>query len=165
MARFILNTLFAGGDVIPFLRMGSALRRRGHDVVLVTHAASEEKARAAGLEFEPTDAPGDLEAVMRDAERLSDPREAAGFFRAHVLSRAARECEAVARHPIGGRRRRRSIEYFAGSPLRVRAPPHPVRLHVFVSRVRRRARQHQVLARIALERHQFAARRIGSRSG
>ncbi len=49
--RFLLSTWGSSGDLHPFLALGAALRRRGHQVTLVGFPAWETKARAAGLDF------------------------------------------------------------------------------------------------------------------
>jgi rhamnosyltransferase subunit B len=100
MARFILNTMFGGGELVLALRLGTLLRRHGHEIVLVTHAAHAEAARRCGFVFEPFDDEGGFESALADAIGVVDvdPRGSQAFFHKHVLSRALREYEAVARH-------------------------------------------------------------------
>lgn len=57
MGNVVIVTHWLDGDVIPFVRIGKELRKRGHSVVLITHCHFEEMARKAGLEFEPWDTP------------------------------------------------------------------------------------------------------------
>lgn len=49
--RVILAPLGTGGDVNPFVGLGLALKRRGHDVVVVTNAHFESMVGRAGLGF------------------------------------------------------------------------------------------------------------------
>jgi UDP:flavonoid glycosyltransferase YjiC (YdhE family) len=51
--RFLLATWGSSGDLHPFLAVGSALRRRGHEVAMVGFEMWERKIRAAGLDFVP----------------------------------------------------------------------------------------------------------------
>lgn len=71
MPRIVLNTSGSLGDLHPFLAIGSALRARGHEVVLASHPEYREQAVAAGLAFAPVGGNisdfGDLDRVMRKA--------------------------------------------------------------------------------------------------
>jgi UDP:flavonoid glycosyltransferase YjiC (YdhE family) len=71
LARIVLTTFGSLGDLHPYLALGVELRARGHVVVLATHAAYREEARAAGLEFAPVrpdlDDLGDRNRIMRQA--------------------------------------------------------------------------------------------------
>lgn len=49
--KVLLVTIGSHGDVHPFVGIGVALRRRGHEVTLVTNSHFESLARSAGLEF------------------------------------------------------------------------------------------------------------------
>lgn len=51
--RFLLATWGSSGDLHPFLAVGAALRRRGHEVGMVGFELWEKKIRGAGLEFIP----------------------------------------------------------------------------------------------------------------
>lgn len=73
MANFVISTHMTKGDVLPFLRFGSALRKRGHDVTLVTHGAFESLALKAGISFCALDAPEEYEEVMKDLYLIEDP--------------------------------------------------------------------------------------------
>lgn len=50
-ATAVLVTLGSIGDLLPFLAVGKALRRRGRHVVIATHEEYGGACRAAGLEF------------------------------------------------------------------------------------------------------------------
>lgn len=49
--RIALVAIGSRGDVQPFLALGSALRSRGHDVCLATHADFRDLTHEAGLEY------------------------------------------------------------------------------------------------------------------
>lgn len=51
--RILLAGVGTGGDVYPFIGVGAALRRRGHDVVLAANEDFGEAASQQGLEFVP----------------------------------------------------------------------------------------------------------------
>ena len=49
--KILLVPFGAAGDVYPFVRLGRALRERGHDVTVVTHGWFEPLVRRVGLDF------------------------------------------------------------------------------------------------------------------
>lgn len=49
--KIFLSTLGTRGDVEPYLALGSCLRRRGHDVTLVTGHGYDEQAGRAGVTY------------------------------------------------------------------------------------------------------------------
>ena len=49
--NILLTPLGSGGDVLPFIRLGMALKARGHDVTVITMGRYEPLARHAGLAF------------------------------------------------------------------------------------------------------------------
>ncbi len=55
MLRILLVTLGTRGDFDPFLKMGAALRDRGHEVILISHAVYAAHAEAIELEFHAVD--------------------------------------------------------------------------------------------------------------
>lgn len=57
MANVVVVTHWLDGDVVPYVRIGSELKRRGHDVTLVTHCHFAEMAGKAGLDFRAWDTP------------------------------------------------------------------------------------------------------------
>jgi UDP:flavonoid glycosyltransferase YjiC (YdhE family) len=50
--RFLLTTLGTGGDVLPYIAIGSHLVARGHEVVILAHEHFRSEAIARGLEFD-----------------------------------------------------------------------------------------------------------------
>ncbi|GII81868.1 glycosyl transferase [Sphaerisporangium rufum] len=69
-ARMLLVTHGTDGDVLPFIRLGGALRELGHEVTLLTHSPFRERAAAAGLEFVPIDTPDGYERYSADTALL-----------------------------------------------------------------------------------------------
>jgi rhamnosyltransferase subunit B len=49
--RVIISTIGTAGDVHPFIAVGQALRRRGHEVMLLSHEVFRARVEWAGLEF------------------------------------------------------------------------------------------------------------------
>jgi amino acid adenylation domain-containing protein len=111
MGHFIISTVWTEGDVIPFLRLGSGLRARGHEVTLVTHAHFGERARALGLDFEPIDAMEDYPALVADNPLFNTPQGFLTVYRRHVLPKLQREYEAIVNR------------YRPGSVLVIRSTP------------------------------------------
>jgi rhamnosyltransferase subunit B len=74
-----------GGDLIPFLNIGAALKVRGHRVTLITHGTYHEAAKRRALEFVPFDTPAEYEAMLHEIwHPFQDiPR----FFRKHAVPR------------------------------------------------------------------------------
>lgn len=66
MARILLLPFGSSGDVFPFIWLGRQLKRRGHDVIMITACLFEEPAHQAGLEFVPLGTHAEFEALMRD---------------------------------------------------------------------------------------------------
>lgn len=52
------------GDAQPYIALGSELRRRGHDVVVVTYASFRKPVEESGLRFSPVS--GDARQIVRD---------------------------------------------------------------------------------------------------
>jgi len=99
MPRFLMVTHGTDGDVLPFTRIGRALRERGHDVVLLTHAHYERQAAAAGIEFVTVDTIGEFERNLADTSELVDAREAHElrwfFERNDLFDQLRSECQAL----------------------------------------------------------------------
>jgi rhamnosyltransferase subunit B len=87
----ILTSSGSGGDVLPFLRLGSRLKSRGHDVTLISHCHYREMAGRSGLQFEPLDSPDEYAAFMQDGPLLNTPRGTLELFQRHTLPKVLRE--------------------------------------------------------------------------
>ena len=57
MGNVIVVTHWLDGDVVPYIRIAKELKRRGHNVKLITHCYFENMAKMAGLEFQAWDTP------------------------------------------------------------------------------------------------------------
>jgi rhamnosyltransferase subunit B len=65
--RVVLANIGTAGDVLPFIGLGTALRARGHQVVLLSSPVFEPQARSWGLQFAP------LLSAEDEGRFLSDP--------------------------------------------------------------------------------------------
>ena len=74
--RVVIVAFGSHGDVLPFLAIGEALRRRGHRVSLVAPPSFEPLALRAKLDFRALGEPADYEAVNADP-RLWDAKSGA----------------------------------------------------------------------------------------
>jgi rhamnosyltransferase subunit B len=72
--KVLLVTIGSHGDVHPFVGMGIALRKRGHDVILMTNGYFEPLARSAGLEFAPLGTEAEFRELIKDPD-LWHPRK------------------------------------------------------------------------------------------
>jgi UDP:flavonoid glycosyltransferase YjiC (YdhE family) len=66
--RAVLTTIGSLGDLHPYIAVGMALRRKGHEVVLATSGHYRRKATDAGLGFHAVGP--DIEAVQADKELM-----------------------------------------------------------------------------------------------
>ena len=102
MGTFLVTTYGTNGDVLPFIRIGQALRRRGHEVVLHTHEYYGATARAAGLDFVPVDTEEEYARTLHDSRHLlldvlADVDHLAEFYERNGLwEQIRREYEAMA---------------------------------------------------------------------
>lgn len=70
--RFFLITIGSHGDIHPFLAVGSALRKRGHEVALAVNPYFERQATDAGVHYVPLGERIDLKEVISDS-RIMHP--------------------------------------------------------------------------------------------
>ena len=73
--KILLNPIGSHGDVHPFVGFGIELRRRGHDVTVVTNGHFEPLVRSAGLTFVELGSDGTYRTLMADPD-LWHPRRA-----------------------------------------------------------------------------------------
>ena len=57
MSNVVIVTHWLDGDVVPFIRIGKELKRRGHDVTVVTHCHFADMVYSAGMDFRAWDTP------------------------------------------------------------------------------------------------------------
>lgn len=72
MANILLTTHWTDGDVIPFVRIGTILKQRGHKVTLFTHCHYEQIARDAHLDFVAWDTPERYNDMIFDMANYAD---------------------------------------------------------------------------------------------
>lgn len=72
MANVVVVTHWLDGDVVPYVRIGSELKRRGHDVTLVTHCHFAEMAEKAGLNFRAWDTPEEYARLVDQMQQNKD---------------------------------------------------------------------------------------------
>jgi len=87
MAHIIMVTIGSGGDLYPFIRIGKALKRRGHRITLLTHCVHEQEAREHGFAFVPFDNMAEYRLVMNaDMQvQVQDPKAGGDFFRKYLF--------------------------------------------------------------------------------
>lgn len=95
MRTFVLSTMFSAGDVLPFVRLGAALCRRGHRVTLVSHAPYQRFAEDNGLAFATWDTAAEHAAMMADGALFDDPAGFTTIYERHVVPNLAREADAL----------------------------------------------------------------------
>jgi rhamnosyltransferase subunit B len=66
--NILLNPIGSGRDVLPFIRLGMALKARGHDVTVITNNLYEPLARHAGLAFAEWISPEAMQASADDPD-------------------------------------------------------------------------------------------------
>ena len=106
MTTAIMLTHGTGGDVLPFVAIGQELRRRGHEVVLLSHHPYATLAEAAGLTFVAVD----TEAAYRrhlaqtpDLLHASGPAAIRAFYqRGGLVEQTGREVDALLAGERGG---------------------------------------------------------------
>lgn len=72
MANVVVVTHWLDGDVVPYVRIGTELSRRGHDVTLVTHCHFAEMAKKAGLQFRAWDTPEEFARLVDQMQLNKD---------------------------------------------------------------------------------------------
>jgi len=73
--KVLVATFGTSGDINPFIAVGIALRKRGHEVVLLVNPYFEKQVRDAGLDFVPLGDPIDLRQIAQMPD-LMHPRKA-----------------------------------------------------------------------------------------
>jgi rhamnosyltransferase subunit B len=95
MANLLLVTRGTGGDLIPFLGIGSALKALGHHVTLLTHCYYANMVERASLNFAALDTPEEFEQFTEDGPLLNSPQGIPDFFRRHILPKVQSECKMI----------------------------------------------------------------------
>lgn len=79
--RILIVTAGSHGDVHPFLGIGKALARMGHEATVLTNPYFESDVRAAGLAFEPHGEFIDLPTFIREMDLMHPTRGPGKVFR------------------------------------------------------------------------------------
>lgn len=86
--RCLLAVLGTHGDVLPFIALGSALGRRGHEVLLHAPAPFEKHAVRAGLSFYALGTQADFDRLVREPD-LWHPRKGTTVAFRYAVERVA----------------------------------------------------------------------------
>ncbi|MEV0609864.1 glycosyltransferase [Polymorphospora rubra] len=81
MALILMVIHGTDGDVLPFVRVGRALRARGHDVTVLTHAYYRTAVHRAGLDLVAVDTVAEYERYLADAAGQFGETDIAQFRR------------------------------------------------------------------------------------
>ena len=110
MGTVFLVTHGSSGDVLPFIHLGAVLRRRGHDVTLLTHAHYAATGRRVGLDVVAIDTGEEYQRHLVDSRKTLlgqrgafDPEGMLGYYRRNRLLEHVRfEYETIARRQVPG---------------------------------------------------------------
>jgi rhamnosyltransferase subunit B len=95
MANILLTTMWAGGDVLPFVRIAIALKARGHETTLITHCNYEEVVKNAGVGFLALDNEREYERFIKDGHLFNSPQGFLSIYQNHVLPKIVREYDLI----------------------------------------------------------------------
>jgi UDP:flavonoid glycosyltransferase YjiC (YdhE family) len=98
----ILFTIGSHGDVHPFVGIGVALRKRGHDVTLITNEHFRKLAESAGLNFVALGTEENFQQLMHDPDLWHPSRGFDAVFLRGVLPSLKQAYELVAEHYVPG---------------------------------------------------------------
>lgn len=94
--RFLLNTIGTAGDVHPFIGVGLALKRRGHEVAVLANPHFAERIGRVGLGFWPLGTEGQYAEMVGGAELVHQTRGPSYVLRTLVLPAMGPTLEAMA---------------------------------------------------------------------
>jgi UDP:flavonoid glycosyltransferase YjiC (YdhE family) len=100
--NIILFTIGSHGDVHPFVGIGVALRRRGHDVTLITNEHFRALAERAGLGFAALGSENQFQALMHDPDLWHPTRGFDAVFLRGVLPCLKEAYERIEQHYVPG---------------------------------------------------------------
>lgn len=73
MPHILMVTHWTSGDVIPFIKLGSFLKKNNYDVTFATHCAYEESIKKNGMEFVAIDSHEQNQNLMNELSSMMDP--------------------------------------------------------------------------------------------
>lgn len=88
--RFLLTTIGTAGDVHPFIGVGLALKRRGHEVMILANPHFAERVTLFGLKFAPLGTEEEYRSLVSDP-RLVHPRRGPLFVLNSLMLPALRD--------------------------------------------------------------------------
>ncbi len=97
--RVLLATIGSAGDVHPYIAIGTELRRRGHEVLLLTNPYFESRVLGAGLAFGALGTREEYLQAIADP-RLVSPRVSGRFVVNELVLNRAHEHSVVTRRAI-----------------------------------------------------------------
>src|SRR5215468_1118584 len=98
MANILLTTMWANGDVLPFVRIASALKARGHQTTLITHCFYEDVAGREGIDFLAIDNRSEYEQFVEDGHLFNSPQGFLSIYQKHVLPKIELEYDLIRQH-------------------------------------------------------------------
>jgi len=103
MAHVIFFARGTAGDLVPFPKIGEALKARGHDISLLSHCSYADMAERNGWDFAALDTPEERRRTLEDGHLLNDPVGFPTFLRRYTFPRAAAAFETVRERYIPGK--------------------------------------------------------------
>ncbi|MGB7984763.1 MAG: nucleotide disphospho-sugar-binding domain-containing protein [Terracidiphilus sp.] len=91
MPRIILITKGTAGDIEPFIELASVLRRRGNDVLLITHCHYEADCFRAGIPFVAFDRLEQFAKFVNDGHLLDTPAGIVAFSDRNIFPQITAE--------------------------------------------------------------------------
>jgi len=102
MANILLSTIGTTGDLLPFVRLGRALKARGHAVTLFTHSGHAALVAANGLMFVHIDTPEEFQQFMDDGLTINTPLGGLDAYRRNLLPKVHATCRLLEAHGRAG---------------------------------------------------------------
>src|SRR5947207_3091708 len=102
MATILLSTIGTVGDLLPFIRLGRALKARGHAVTMFTHAGHEALVTAGGLPFVAIDTQAEFNQLIADGLTLNTPTGGVEAYRRNLLPKVHDNYQLFAAHARPG---------------------------------------------------------------
>jgi len=115
--RVILTSVGNAGDVYPFIALGLALKKRGHDAVMLINPIHEREILAAGLSFRPLGSAAQARRLKKMAFIRRPQSGLRQLWRHSVLPNAARLIQA-----LDDECRARKPDWIAYHPASIGAP-------------------------------------------
>ena len=90
------------GDLLPFIRLGRALKARGHAVTVFTHAGYEALVTSGGLPFVSIDTQAEFNQLIADGLTLNSPTGGVEAYRRNLLPKFHDNYQLFAAHARPG---------------------------------------------------------------